>query len=348
MLKRAFEERQVQYSAGEEYIYYNFNIVNNSDTSVPCIFSETLNAPLLTNGKDYFISCIRFVLDGSSIPIFVFKDNSYYVSLTYGTDVYTEVVNYTAYEPMNGQQTVFSYASFLDMINQALHAAWTALNAAHAGIVAAPPYLTYDSATNLCSLLCGVDYDANSVGIYFNTILYGFFGNFFVYTYGESNTNHLDVKFVLNPDYGTPNTLGLLQFRQEYPSLFKWFDFTAIQFVSNTLGVKGEYLPVQNVSQDLSYNSAAGSAPNTSPILTDFQPYFGVSDPAGPRGYLYYTPSSQYRFINLTKDNITTMDLNIQLRSRTGGIVQYYVPPRQSVQVKIVFAKRSMMNPTGK
>ena len=367
MTKRALEVRQQQYqelSAGDEYLYYNFNLVNNSDVSVPCSFLTSLGSPLLSNATEYYLTTVRFVLDGTTIPIFVFQDGVYFVTLSWnGNDVAAPVI-YTPYYPVNGQKSVFSYQSFINMINDALQTAFTAISAivGFPADVTEAPYMVYVPATGLCPFFAQITYPANVSGfpvkVYMNTRLYNFFGNFLVnyagtesLTPGPPMSSHKNYEIVIQ-NLKNSNVKSQILFvptnyymmPQEYSSLFLWFDITGVIFTSNTIGVAPEYFPTQNASTtQLATANSGGTGPASTSMITDFQPYYAPGDAAGVRSYLYYAPS-QYRLINLQKNFIQSLDLTIQLRDRVGTQYQYFIPPHQSAQVKIGFIKRSAAN----
>jgi hypothetical protein len=339
---------------GDEYLYYNFRMVNNSNSSKVAQIYENLAAPLLEDGIDYFVSCIRFVLDGAEIPIFNFIDGAYHVVLSYfdpitsTTHDYDEVVLYDNNDNDFGINAVYSYTAFLEMINAAYALAWTALVGDFPALTGGPPYMVYVPATGLCPIFAPITYVTSGIKIFMNSRLFNFFGNFYRKFYGEGLASFKDYEILVRDLHSTnTNTsnifipAGYYMMNQEFNSLYSWFDITGITFLSNTLGIKSEFVPNSNTTNQLSTNNAAGAGSNVSPILTDFQPYYAIGDSAGPRGYLYYTPSSPWRMINVTKDKIISMDLTILLTDRVGNQFPYYIPPNQSVSVKLAFVKRT-------
>ncbi len=356
MSKRT-HSRLLGQSENDDIIYYNFNIVNNNNFPIPCAYSDNAVAPLLENARDYLLTVVRFVLDGSTIPIFIFKGNTYTVSCTLnGANVFTLgnpnpylAVEYIPYDRKFLLDTVFSYQAFLEMINVTLKAFHTEMLLTTA-LGPTPAFMDYDATTGLCDLYVPETYYTFNVKIYFNTALYGFFNNFLSQFYGNDTTYGRDYEIIIKPQE-TINTklsvlaipTGYFRIQQEFSSLSSWFDITSIVFESNTLGVKSEYTPTQNLSKSvLSSNNNAGSGPAVTPLMTDFQPYYDPTDKAGPRGYLYYTPSGPYRLINMDKDKVQQLDVNIKLRDRVGNTYQYYVPPNQSVQIKIGFLRKDL------
>lgn len=419
---------------GDEFIYYNILASNPTNKPVPFSFTDTLGSPILEDANNYWVSCIRFVLDGSSIPIFFFKDNTYWVSLTHGPTkiskpvVYNPSYNATIY----AQQTVYSYQAFMEMINDAYIECFNALVTAYpletitaasnpgpnayftvstsptayfvgqkiqvtgcnpaiydgiytitgiftsmfriqtdldsssfpayvnGGTLSAyfqtvangrgAPIMVFNQATGTCPIMVPQEYaDYDSIFVWMNTTLYNFFNNFWVNFNGDDNADHLDYNIVVRNEVGT-NThaqnlfvpVGYYLMNQESSALYRWYDITTITFVSPTLGTKQEYTPTANKSGDnITTSSSAGSGPNSTPMITDFQPFYQSGDNDGPRGYFYFSPTSMWRFINMINNRVNQISLTVQLRDRVGNDYQYYIPPNQSAQIKIAFTKRN-------
>src|SRR5271169_344078 len=135
-----------------EYIYYNYNVTNNNPTSAPVSFTNTLTKAILDDGRCRFVSTIRLSIDGADNFLFNFVNGGYKVTLSYkGVDAPVDVV-YVPFElfpPTVGNQSVFSYQAFIEMINTALATSFTDLQGlvvVPAGIIAAgPPFLFFDT-----------------------------------------------------------------------------------------------------------------------------------------------------------------------------------------------------------
>lgn len=345
--------------------YYNINIVNNNPYSVKASTNENFTTPLCTNGTEYDVSCVRFVMDGTTIPLFLFEKDAYYVAMSW-TDtsnghpysVSEPVLYYPQWQfPSNAVNSVYTYTSFCNMINAALYDCYNALNTAIAmggstppsSWPSTPPVLRFIPSGALCVFLVPIGWDyavygADAPALYFNNILFNFFGNFNALYLGENNASKQDYLLLLtdenqlNSNIGVPSNSFL--FSQEYSSVYLWFDLSAIVFVSNTLGVIGEFTPITNNTTDLISTAAAGGGPATTPMFTDFAPYFSPGDAAGPRGYIYFTPSSEWRRIPLIKDIINQLDVTIMIRTQTGAQYPYYLPPHHSFNAKLAFTKR--------
>lgn len=127
----------------DDNIYYNIVINNSGNTSIPAVYTEQKVKAIVEHPEQYFLSMVRFSLALQTVPIFVFKNNTYFITLSYlGVDYTFPIV----YIPLNSVsffgQTVYSYQHMVDMINTTLLACFTAIPVKPAGIVD-PPYMTY-------------------------------------------------------------------------------------------------------------------------------------------------------------------------------------------------------------
>jgi len=184
---------ETQRHEGGDYIYYNMNIVNNSDRSERCEFATSLQQSIVENAKsDYVVSCIRFSLDGSNIPIFVFVNNAYYLTLSWNGFTITQPVAYIADDIEFGVQTVYSYQSMVNMINTTFSNIFNALDTLSTGSLSTalttaqagsnkPPVMIYDIASGTFPIYFPESYITNAtapVNCYMNSRLFGFFYNY--------------------------------------------------------------------------------------------------------------------------------------------------------------------------
>ena len=357
----------------DEYVYYNLNLVNNTDVSQPCQFVQQLNGSILDDARDYYIAVIRFVIDGSTIPIFTYPPDDQFGKTPYlvtlkvqnppipnPSGIYQTYVpyipDYNSYE----SRSVYTYQNFVRAINQAFNNLYNDMQLDYnipvpTPLGSGPPIMMYNqdkSVPGTCTLNIPEQYvnptafPPGKIQVFMNTRLFSFFGNYDSKFYGEGLTNGMDYEILVQNNLGlnvvTYNSLNYYSAFQEYNSSYLWFDTTSVQFISNLLGVVPEYVPLQNISTNsLASTSNAGVGPSSTPLLTDFQPYYGTNDVAGPRGYLFYSPSSQWKFANMARDSINSIDINVILRNRVGEQTQYFIPPKQSAQLKIAFVKRN-------
>lgn len=333
----------------DDVIYYNIVIPNTTQDLIPANYNQIANIPILDKPSDYFLSIVRFSFLGSGIPIFNFKEDSYYITLRYNGEDFTFPIVYDPIiDPLNNNNTVFSYNHFMTMINNTFETAFNALKTVYP--LAPPteaPYMSYNPLNYLCTLYCQTLYDEDVAGptieIYFNNILYYFFDNFYVIRVGEQSPDYKDYKFVItnlrnnliqsdanNPDIDAGNQY--YKNEQEYPTLYNFSDTKTISFKSCLFPTAPEFTQT-NTNQVL-----AGEK-----ILTDFEPLQSFSDPSGFRGYIQYFPQGSYRLINLTSNSpLKNIDLQISYKDEFNNDYPLLIPRNSTVTVKLMFIKKSL------
>lgn len=355
--------------SNEDNIYYNIALTNNSRVSVPCTFSQQLAASIVDPPYDYYCSTIRFEIDGSSIPIFIFHDNTYFITLSYDAGLtgstgispgITAASVPVVYQPFSltpeEGEAVFSYQAFIQMINTAFQNATNALVALQPGLTGlAAPYMLYNAAQGgLISLYATqADYDVNlpnPIKIFFNDILYYFFDNFLTIYNGENNANHQDFQMIVeNLHDSNTSTLdtsipsGYYRMTQEYVSLFHWWSPTALVFKSTLMGLRPEYTPTTNTSAtNLVGDNTAGNSVSSTSQITDFIPTISYNDAAGWRSIITYYPTSQYRLIDILGPQLNKIDLNVLWRDQHNNENQFYIKPLSTASIKLIFVKKSL------
>lgn len=349
--------------SNNDNIYWNIIITNTGTTAEQVDANVTYTQSLTTDGTERYLSPIRFVLDGLTIPIFFWdsyiapppaipdeNESLYTVTIrdpnAVPPAVSTVRVYYdTTYVNNNwypDQRPIFTYNSFIDMIN-------VALDAAHDGIPGSTPddepKMFYQASTGLCGVAVkgGLSYPYE---IYMNNILYNFFGNFDAKLSTEevSGANNPLYAQILVKDYvinnGIPAANYIFMF-QEYQSLYLWYDIATIEFISNRLRIRSEFVPTIQIGNQIN-DANAGGGPASSNLITDFQPSYQPGDQAGPRGYLYYTPGAQYRLIDILDDDVKEIDIKVTLVDKQGKNYVYYLPPLQTLYLKMLLVKKDL------
>jgi len=324
----------------DDNIYYNIVINNPTNKSINADYSEQKVKPIIENPEQYYLSVIRFSLAGQDLPIFFFKDNTYFITLSYAGNDYAFPVVYQALNNVVGEkQTVYAYQHMINMINTTFSNCFVALQTDHPGVpVTEAPYMTYDASTNLFSLWCQQAYEG-AVEIWFNNILYYFFDNFLTFYAGEDNANRKDFRFEIQdlrnniPDQPP----GYYYFTQEYNSLFNWADLKTISFKTATIPVRYEYTPNASTSNtgEINFN----------PVMIDFE--LNPETNSLYREFLSYNPTGQYRLIDLTgREPLSNINISISWKDQNQNEYPFRIPPRRSVSMKLLFVKKSLYKDT--
>jgi len=162
-----------------DIIYYNVIMTGNpNQTFSPAIYEETRTQPVLDDPSQYYLSVVRFSIDGSNIPIFVcpvipdpitptnVNNTPFVVTLSYGGVNYSANVQYfpstdapipqiptaTSQDITSTYYYIYYYTSFIQMVNNAINVAFLALTTANPGLTGVQaPYFQYDPNTQLIS-----------------------------------------------------------------------------------------------------------------------------------------------------------------------------------------------------
>lgn len=340
---------KIEKSPKDDHIYYNVNLYNDTNEKIYARFQEFRSSAIIDSPKDYHLSIVRFQVPARNIPIFIFEEDGYNVTLSYGGDDFTETVVYVpnnTIEPNN--MTVRTYQAFLDMINTAFSAAFTALKVAHAG---APPtiapYLIFNAETKLFSLIVEDLYDpvyamAATIEIYMNYKLFHFFQTFPSIFMGYNNAKDFqiiaeDTHNNFNSFPGFPPVMGvdLLQITQELESIGLWNDLTGLVFTTMNIPVKPEYIP--NLERQ-----GTSSSNNNIRILTDFEPdRSGTSgEPTSALSYQFY-PQGPYRFIDMLGEQpLQTLDCQVYWRSKNQTLHPLRIDPGDVFTLKMLLQRK--------
>jgi hypothetical protein len=398
-----YMNRIIKNTSSTDHVYYNIVMSNNTVTDSQI---ATYNAPrttaLLENPSDYYVSIIRFTVPLQNVPIFVFKDNSYSVTISYnGVDHQTFLVYVPDYAPIAIPSSpfnkyVFYYQQFLDSINNGLTTSFTNFNTSlpvwsnattysygdivRVGLLSyfslqsgnlnkvpsaeptywelfSAPYLTIDYTTQLISVNASIAFfntkdtlttETQPLKIWFNTYLFQFFANFNI-LYNKTtpevyNTNGKNVQIIIKDNYNNrivlQNGLNGYVNKQEYNSLYNWNDLRNIVFLTSTIPIRNEGIPAQasGVSDTVS-NATTSSA--SLPILTDFQIKANLG--GDERSYAQYNPDGEYRLVDLTGTTpLTNIDLTVYWQDRFLNLYPLYLPPKNTLDVKLLFRKKSV------
>lgn len=312
-----------------DYKYLNIELYN--DTEKPIIanyYAEYVQPIIADRPSDYKLSIIRFNVPSSTIPIFVFENNSYYVTLRHSGTDFQSVVIYSGNNTTYGFNGIYHYQEFITQINTALQTAFTALKTAFPGVPATEaPYLTYDSPTQLCTFWAQKVYEG-SISVFMNSTLYTFFDNFNAKFYGFNLSTKRDFEILITDNKNNSNG-SYYFFPQEYPALYYWNDLRTITFMSN--------MPIANESSPSNINNIEGLS-NYVPILTDFQPL--NSNDGELRSYLQYQ-ASIYRYTDITTDDVLRkVSLKIFWEDKKGTVRPVYIQPGEIISVKFMFERK--------
>ncbi len=338
-----------------DHIYYDINLVNNTNDYQIANLVENRTTALLHNPNDYHLSIVRYTIPTTFLPLFIYAnannlavDTTYSVTLRYSN---TDFRTYLIYTPQNNVSStsqrrffIYSYQHFIDMINTALNTSYLALKTAFPGAtVTTPPYMVYNPETGYFSIIAETAY-ASGYELYMNNALYSFFDNFNAYFYGFQQTNGKDYLIYIkntggntinqSPPPSYPSILSYVM-TQEYSSTYLFNNVRALVFSSSLLGIRME-----------SYNTVGGVNAGNSmrPVLTDFE--FNLasgSQNSTLRNYVQYFSRGEYRLIDIIQTQpIYMVDIQIYFQLQNGDLYPLYIAPGEFISIKIMFRDRSL------
>jgi hypothetical protein len=237
------------------------------------------------------------------------------------------------------------------MINTAITTACS-----DAAVPGDPPYLYYDTkAGGLISVFFPTSWGTDITNptipqLYMNSILYYFFDNFLYYFYGEGLLVHKDYMIRAQSLGNGQNTstydssipTGYYKMSQEYIALNRWKGPSSIAFQSYTMNIRNDYNSGTNNNSSQNTVQTAGSGLPIESNITDFIPYIASNDAAGWRGNLLYTPTSQYRLIDLLGNKQNSIDINIIWRDIYNNTHQFLTAAGSQTSLKLLFVKKSL------
>lgn len=256
-----------------------------------------------------------------------------------------------------GYYEIVNYQYWIQLINNTFNTAFTALNAqvvAGGGVLPTThaPSMSWDTTTNTAILSADVlgysNQLANPIEIYMNPALFQIFSSFTCIVKGSVGvSNGKNILFVMDgfgganivkfpPTAPPASQYDALQIVQEYSTIALWTPITSIVFTSNTLPVVPANIssPLLFINGEV-YNNG-GNNSNISQVVTDF-----VSDDGIYKPNIVYTPTAQYRLINLVGNTpIYNLDLNVYWKSRTGVLQPFKLSSGSTATIKLLFTRK--------
>lgn len=334
----------------DSVFYFNANIYNDPGKPDPIIirppqsakiarFSQSISSGSVVDlPENYYLAIVRFAISHMLIPLYLFKDGSYYVTISEpGGVTSTVAVNYINvgnFSQYGYDQPVFFYSQFVSMVN-------AALRTAHNNVFGAgdAPFINYGAETERFTLYVpnGADYYDGTVAnatISFNANLFQQL-QFINATFNGYRADFIDytINYFTDPlqlNLYQPAPPGYFFYTQERPALYLLNEVQSIVFTSTSINVTKEFI---------GKNDGQGNVGSLS-IIADFVP-----DQSSGRDLSEYQYNVQGppRLVNLTNTiPITEIDYQVGIRFRDGTIVPLYLEPGETCEVKFGFFKKSL------
>ena len=260
-----------------------------------------------------------------------------------------------------GYYETLNYQYWIYLINQTFLTCFANLNAqvVASGLVLPTihaPVLSWDTVNNITIMNADVagynTSNANHIGIYFNPAMFQLFSSFpvIIQSYQTAvagkNVQIQPLGFgganiVEFPPSAPPaSQYQAYQIVQEYSTVALWTPITSIVFTSNTLPIVPNNIsaPLLFINGQI-YNNG-GNNSNISQVITDF-----VSDTGIYKPQIVYTPTAQYRLVNLVGNTpVYNLDINVFWKDRVGVLQPFRLTSGSTATIKILFQRK---NPSG-
>ena len=347
------------------YVTISFTNQNTFGVEQNLSYDVTKTMAIVDNASHYYAAITRFDIPLTSIPITIFpvqkgQSDPNLSTLQVGVQLSPMTAPeyiYLQYVPQNltpppvqdnpNQQIitfyyyVFSYTQMITMINTALQTAYSA-----AGLVDTAPYFVYDSATNLISLIVGAEFNViDGPSVIINYPLFQYLNGFDITGLGNGYYS-FNFYGVLNESYGyaiygtaptDPPTFYKLT--QEYINLGGWNPIRKILFITNTIPIKNEIVPCNQISQN---NEGVYS---TLPVLASYVPIIDGTKAGQQREGSYFQTNGNYglRLVDMTTTTaIYKISLQIYWQDIFNNVYPLPIPNFQQANVTIGFINKSL------
>jgi hypothetical protein len=253
-----------------------------------------------------------------------------------------------------GYYDIYNYQYFIYLVNQTFQTCFNALNAqvVAAGLAlpsAYAPVMSWDIQQNIALLSADNagynDNTSNYIKIYFNPSLYNLFISFpFIIESIDVEPDGKNARIIMS-GFGGANLVPYppvapvytaLQIVQEYSTLAIWTPITSIVFTSNTLPIVANQVSAPLLFYNGKRFVSGGNNSNITQVITDFVTGDGIYKPN-----IVYTPSAQYRLVNLVGNTpLYNLDVEVFYRNRVGELIPVRLGSGNSATIKILFTRK--------
>jgi len=255
-----------------------------------------------------------------------------------------------------------SYQKFVDVINTALTASYTAFNAAHGGIHGSAPFLQYDPIIGLFSIVAETSYATTPVraSIFVDALLYKYidtietlfngynqpFGKDYQIDFklkdGDSNAYALGNHYagaVPNPQTTPP---AYIIMAQESDSRYLWSNIKQILITSSSISVRNEYMPYIVFPQQITQTQSSFNQPTESVIsLVDYNyasPSYSTQ--SSKHRDIFYQPKYNKWMDLLGGNALNNVAIEVFFITEDGFRLPLNIPNKSSVSMSFVFRRK--------
>lgn len=369
-----------------EMVYYNIDIINGRTNSSSinndpiASFSETRDTPIINDASKYFMSIVRFTMNGiKDLPLFlpVVRTNQNDINQTVyeiSLDIESNGVKYESTKPImfrpESKSTILpqapllkqdlstdyyfvhTYQHWLNLVNETFQTCLddlqTQINASAnpTSLSETAPYMIYDKDTQKFSIFVK---PTAQYEIYFNTNMSNLFSNFDSERISDKDARGRFVRIFTRDLFGT-NTVTLkgvnyLKITQEWNSTSTcWSPIESIVFTSNMLPIVSEQVSPPVVFGNSNVSNTNSSISAFEPIITDIS--LPLENAYQYKEFLSYTPTSEYRLVSMTssQQEIKSVNISVFWKNRLdGSLVPLRMSNLSNISMKIMFRRKDLL-----
>ena len=323
-------------------------------------FSETRVAPLINNPSKYYLSCVRFALDCSQIPLMIMPMQTGSMTNTiYGLRIvntaitpkvqYNATLQWTPEDPTATDEEarcLWTYDFFVNMVNAAIHNATTS-----AGVhitdgmdPADLPSMTYDAGSQQFSIAANRDiWDQASNSqwrLEFSNELSQVFPNF---SYLKRPDGYMGLKLRSNAWASNIQTASIsgaswVTITQVVPNLQAFNPCTSLVLLTQGINVNRE--AVSTPDDESAFKGGAGN--NSMSFLTDMLVPTNLGYEANRQKWVFYN-ANPYRLTDIHDTTpLSRIDVQIKWCDIYGKMRDLKLPPGSSSTIKLLFRRKTL------
>jgi hypothetical protein len=334
---------------------------------IPAYLLTNQNQVILENPDEWFCSIIRFSVPCLNVPIIQFLVQTPVLDINKGIYSFTlkwknfvsaqtfvqfepEVFPPLVQLPQVGTPTqtftdyyfLYDYTHLIGMLNKALISATNSLNT-NSGQVFKPPFLHYDSQTQLISLYADSStFDgtlADPVYLWFNFAMANFLQAIPYHTYDYGDTQGLDNVIQIYSGQGlNQQTIGAITYNvvsQQYISL-AYMSFLKSVIIATDMNIiaEGGFINEITSLQNTSYTN----------ILTDFLPDLSIPQAGVSNSIFIYNAPSLYRLFQFKQSQpLQSLSIRVYFTDSLNNVYPLYIDKGQSIDLKFMFIKKHLI-----
>lgn len=335
----------IEENSPTDNVYYNFTL-RNPDPSQPFYLAKEIFFRvdgIVNRPSDWQIAVVRFKIPAFTVPIFIFPqdDPTYYqVILRYNNNDYVSFCSYntTSFNDKNYTGAIFDISEFVQLVNTCYENSFNNMVAAEGAIVTKPPFINYDSSSQLMSLYVPTDYTTAIVYVGMNLPLREKFSGFQIITNPALYSDNSPVRFfsVYNKNGSTEpyDIAGINAYTYLGTDYYVMTD--SVRSVLLISELESVILGTSNIPTSGELQSTTQNVEIK--LLSDFEPGNEYD-----RSYFQFFPAGPLRFIDLYSNRqLKKMDISLSLKYRNQDVIPLYVPGTDVVSVKVRFSKKGV------